>query len=179
MMKVISLIQKFDNFILLFIKDNLRSPIMDKLMLLFTSLGNLGVIWIMIALLLIINKRYRKVGFMALSALMLSTILGEGILKHLARRVRPSANIPAIDLLIKGPLSYSFPSGHTMSSFAVVGVLAKEFKKYALGFFTLASLIAFSRLYLYVHYPTDVLVGMVLGLICSLITVWIFDKIRI
>ena len=177
MMKIISLIQKFDSSILLYIKDNMHGTIMDKVMVAITSLGDNGAIWIIIAIILMINKKYRKIGFMALLALLLSTILGEGILKNVVQRIRPSADIPAIDLLIVKPLSYSFPSGHTTSSFAVAGVLAKYFKNYALEIFSLASLIAFSRLYLYVHYPTDVLAGVVLGLICSGIIVYLFNDI--
>jgi undecaprenyl-diphosphatase len=92
------------------------------------------------------------------------------------QRIRPSADIPEINMLIAKPLSYSFPSGHAASSFAVAGVLSKYFKKYAPEFLGLASLIAFSRLYLYVHYPTDVLAGIILGLICSRIIIYIFNK---
>ena len=175
---MISLIHKFDSSILLYIKANMHGPIMDKVMVISTYLGNGGMVWIMIIVLLIISKKYRRIGFMALAALMLSTILGEGILKHVVKRIRPSANIPAVNLLIAKPLSYSFPSGHTTSSFAVTGVLAKYFKKYALEFFSLAFLIAFSRLYLYLHYPTDVLGGIVLGLICSGIIIFLFDKVQ-
>jgi len=174
---MISLIQKFDSSILLQIKDNMHGPIMDKIMVISTYLGNGGLIWIIIATLLIINKKYRKIGFMALLALILSTILGDEILKNVVKRIRPSADISVVNLLISKPLSYSFPSGHTTSSFAVAGVLSKYFKNYALEFFSLASLIAFSRLYLYVHYPTDVLAGIVLGLLCSGIVIYVFSYI--
>lgn len=174
---MISLIQKFDSSILLFIKDNMHGPIMDKVMILSTYLGNGGIIWIVIAFGLIISKKYRKVGFMAIAALILTTFLGEGILKHIVKRIRPSSNIQSFDLLIQKPLSYSFPSGHTGSSFAVAGVLSKYIRKYAVEFFSLAFLIAFSRLYLYLHYPTDVLAGAILGLISSGIIIYIFKKI--
>lgn len=164
---MMSLLQRLDNSILVLIKNSMHSIIMDKFMIIITSLGNGGVIWLLIAALLIINKKYRNVGFMAIGALILATVLGEGVLKHLVQRVRPSADIPAVNLLIAKPLSYSFPSGHTTSSFAVAGVLAKYLKKYSIGILGLASLIAFSRLYLYVHYPTDVIAGIILGLLCS------------
>ncbi len=173
---MISLLQNIDNSILLFIKNNMHGHMMDKAMVIITSLGNGGIMWIAIAVLLMINKKYRKIGVMALGALILSTILGEGILKHVVQRLRPSADIPAINMLIAKPLSYSFPSGHTTSSFAVAGVLAKYLKKYAIGFLVLASLIAFSRLYLYVHYPTDVVAGIILGLICSKLIIYMFNK---
>lgn len=177
-MKLTSLIQNFDNSILLYIKNNMHGHIMDKSMIVMTSLGNMGIIWIVIAVLLMINKRYRDIGFIILGALMLSTVLGEGILKHVVQRIRPSANIPSANLLISRPLSYSFPSGHATSSFAAAGVLAKYFKVHALAFFSLAFLIAFSRLYLYVHYPTDVLAGVILGIICSKIAIYIFNIYR-
>lgn len=164
---MISLLQNIDNFILLFIKNNMHSYIMDKTMVTITFLGNGGSIWIAIAALLIINKKYRKIGFIVLGALAISAILGEGILKHLIQRIRPSADIPAINMLILKPLSYSFPSGHSASSFAGAVVFSNYFKKYSLVFFVLAFLIAFSRLYLYVHYPTDVLAGVILGSLCG------------
>ena len=173
---MISLLQNIDNSILLFIKNNMHGHMMDKAMVIITSLGNGGIIWIIIAVLLMINKKYRKIGVMALGSLILSTILGEGILKHVVQRLRPSQDIPVINMLIAKPLSYSFPSGHTTSSFAVAGVLAKYLKKYAIGLLGLASLIAFSRLYLYVHYPTDVVAGIILGLICSKLIIYMFNK---
>lgn len=176
--RVMTLIQRFDNSILFFIKNNMHGHIMDRFMVLLTSLGNGGTVWIVAAVLLICMKKYRKTGFMILCALLLSTILGEEILKNVFQRVRPSASIPAVNLLIAKPLSYSFPSGHSASSFAAAGVLAKYHKKYAPLFFSIAALIAFSRLYLYVHYPTDVLAGMILGLICSKIIIYIFEKLR-
>jgi len=174
---MISLVQKFDSSILLYIKYNMHGSILDKVMVISTYLGNYGIIWIIIAALLMISKNHRKIGFMAIAALILSTILGDGILKHVVGRIRPSANIPAVNLLIVKPLSYSFPSGHTTSSFAVAGVLAKYFKEYAFEFISLASLISFSRLYLNVHYPTDILAGIVLGLICSGIIIYLFNKV--
>ncbi|MBU3189957.1 phosphatase PAP2 family protein [Clostridium bowmanii] len=169
---MISIIQRFDCFILLYIKDNMHGTIMDKVMVVSSYLGDNGMIWIIISTILIISKRYRKIGFMALGALILSSILGEEIFKHVFRRIRPAT----LNLLIAKPVSYSFPSGHTTSSFAVAGVLAKYFKKYAFWFLGLAFFISFSRLYLYVHYPTDILAGIVLGLICSKIIIYSFNK---
>ena len=177
-MSMILVLQNIDNSILLFIKNNMHSYIMDKAMVTITSLGNGGVVWIVIAVLLMINKKYRKIGFIVLGALTISAVLGEGILKHLIQRIRPCADIPAINMLIAKPLSYSFPSGHSASSFAGAAVLANYLKKYKFIFFGLAFLIAFSRLYLYVHYPTDVLAGIILGLICSKVSIYIFSKIN-
>lgn len=176
--KVISLIQNLDNSILFFIRNNMHDKILDRIMIISTYLGDNGLIWIIVACLLMISKRYRTLGLMVLGALLLGTILGEGMLKHIFHRIRPSADIPPMQLLIRKPMTYSFPSGHTTSSFAAAGVLSKYLRNYAVGIFILACLIAFSRIYLYVHYPTDVLAGIVLGLICSRIIIYIFNKIK-
>lgn len=175
---MISLIQKFDICILTFINNNMHYPIMDKAMVIVTSLGNMGIIWIIISIILIVNKKYRNIGIMVLGALLLSTILGEVCLKPLVHRLRPFSDNSSVKLLIARPISFSFPSGHTTSSFAAAGILAKYFKNYAPYIFSLAALIAFSRLYLYVHYPTDVLAGVILGLVCSKIIIYIFSKIQ-
>lgn len=173
---MIPIIQNFDSYILTYIKNNMQSIFMDRSMVIITSLGNIGLLWIFIALGLIISKKYRKIGIMTIAALILTSILGEGIIKHLVQRIRPCANIQTINMLITKPLSYSFPSGHTASSFAAAGILAKYFKDSSFEFFILAFLVAFSRLYLYVHYPSDILGGIILGLICAKVVLWIFEK---
>jgi undecaprenyl-diphosphatase len=125
-----------------------------------------------------IKKKTRYISFIVLGALLLNALLGEVVLKNLIQRARPFAGTTKESLLIAKPLSYSFPSGHTASSFAAAGVLSCYFKKYAPVFFILASLIAFSRLYLYVHYPTDVLGGIILGLISSRIAIYAFSSLK-
>jgi undecaprenyl-diphosphatase len=149
---------------------------MDHAMIIFTRLGEQGLIWIMIALLLLIKRSTRHVSLMVMAALILNAVLGELILKNIFQRSRPFTDTTSYNLLIPKPLSYSFPSGHTASSFAAAGVLAKYFKRYSAILIILASLIAFSRLYLYVHYPTDVLGGILLGLSSSILTIRFFSK---
>lgn len=170
------ILRNFDMETLNFINNNLHSPIMDKFMILITSIGNVGLIWILISLILMITPKYRKVGVMTICALILTTIIGEGILKHLIRRDRPFTSLPDIKLLITAPTSYSFPSGHTGSAFAAAGVLGSMIKKSRPYVITLAILIAFSRLYLFVHYPEDVLGGIILGLCSSQIVLYIFKN---
>lgn len=116
---------------------------------------------------------------MVVAALFLATLLGEEIMKNLMQRPRPFIDHPAFSLIIPTPLSFSFPSGHTTSSFAVAGVLATKIKKYKYIFLILAMAISFSRLYLLVHYPSDVIVGIILGLTCSFIVIKIFTYIEI
>lgn len=173
------LIQNFDTGILDFIKDYLHNPFMDKIMPTITSLGNAGFIWIVITLVLIIMPKYRKVGIMSACALILNAILGEVILKNIFERSRPFIGLGDITLLIKEPTSFSFPSGHTASSFAAAGIIGTMIKKYRWQVFTFASLIAFSRLYLYVHYPTDVIGGIILGLFSSGIVLKIWPRLKI
>ncbi len=170
-----SVIQNYELAFLEFIQNYIHNPINDKFFSLFTFLGDKGVIWIFISLLLITNKKYRKVGIMTFLALILATILGEGLMKNLFQRPRPFIDYPMYELIISRPSGYSFPSGHTTSSFAAAGVLSKNFKKYQSIFWILAFLISISRLYLLVHYPSDVIVGIFLGLFCSLIVLRIFS----
>ncbi|AHF06084.1 phosphatase PAP2 family protein [Desulfitobacterium metallireducens] len=167
-------IQSFDWGFLNFI-NNFHNPFMDQLMIILTFLGNLGLIWILIAVGLLFLPQYRKVGFMVICALILSSILGDELLKNLIQRPRPFVADPAAQLLITKPLSYSFPSGHTASAFAAAGILAKMVKKYRGYVIALASLIAFSRMYLFVHYPTDIIGGIIVGLFSSKIVLYFFE----
>lgn len=160
-------IQQLDVQILEYIQTHLHNGIGDKIWLLFTLMGNAGFIWLTIAALLILNKTYRMTGITMVLALVIAVVLGEGLFKHLFTRFRPFVeNMNFITPLIdtKG---FSFPSGHTASSFAAAGVLMHRFKKQKWLALVLASAIAFSRMYFFLHYPSDVLGGLVLGLICA------------
>lgn len=174
---MIELIKVFDVGIIELIQNNLHSPIINKVMIFITGLGDSGAIWILIGLAFLINKEYRKIGFMILVALALGSILGEGIIKNIIQRDRPFISMEGIDMLIKAPTSYSFPSGHTTSSFAAAGVILINFKNKSIYAFILAGLIAFSRIYLGVHFPTDIIAGIVLGLSCSYVSVFIVKRI--
>lgn len=166
-MNMISLIQKFDSSILCAIKKYVQNKYLDILMPMITNMGNLGVIWIMMAVVLLLDKPHRLVGDVVILTLIISTIIGEGIVKNIVRRVRPCNQQSNVSLLISRPISYSFPSGHTLSSFAVAEVLSMYFTQYKLIFMAIAFLIALSRLYLYVHYPTDIIAGIIFGTLCS------------
>jgi undecaprenyl-diphosphatase len=160
-------INTFDNYVLAVINKYLKNKYLDRLMPVITCTGNLGMIWIVMSITLMLNKPYRLIGNMVMLTLIISTIVGEGIVKHIVRRIRPCNHQNNVNLLIKKPLSYSFPSGHTLSSFAVADIMSMHFEKYKLIFIAIAFLIALSRLYLYVHYPTDVIAGIIIGIVCS------------
>lgn len=166
-MEFLRRIHTFDNYILFTISRRIRNRYLDKVMPIITSLGNLGIVWIMIAGVLMINEQHRLIGGVVILTLIISTLIGEGIIKHIVRRARPCSYKESMHLLIDKPLSYSFPSGHTLSSFAVAEVLSAYFEQFRIIFLAIAFLIALSRIYLYVHYPTDVIAGIIIGIVCS------------
>lgn len=174
--KMGTLINRFDTYILLFIKKYFHNKYLDILMPIITCLGNVGIIWILLAVYLLLDKPYRMVGAIVLITLIVGTAFGEGIVKHLVRRSRPCYGENNTNLLISKPITYSFPSGHTLSSFAAAEILSSYFIQYKYIFFILAILIALSRLYLYVHYPTDVIAGIVFGLLCSKLVIFMLNK---
>ncbi|HCW52154.1 MAG TPA: phosphatase PAP2 family protein [Clostridium sp.] len=161
-------ILNIDNSILQFIQNNIRSDVLDTIMPKVTSLGNAGIIWIIICVIMILKRKYRKYGVMMAIALIYCAIVGNLTLKPIVARIRPFDANPLIDgLLINAPKDFSFPSGHTMVSFSCACILLYMNKKIGIAALILSSAIAFSRLYLYVHYPSDVLMGMIIGILLS------------
>ena len=176
---MLTLINNLDIEILYFIRDNLTNPLMDKIMVFITNLGDKGFIWIMIGIILLAQKKYRKVGIILLSALLLNLILGEVIIKNIVQRPRAFNSYPNINIIINPPDSYSFPSGHTASSFTAAFVIGYYLRNWKYEAYALAVLIAFSRLYLFVHYPTDIIFGILLGTISALITIKFAEKYKV
>ncbi|WP_449036326.1 phosphatase PAP2 family protein [Peptostreptococcus stomatis] len=157
----------FDMAILDLIQSNIRTGFMDAIMPFITQLGDAGLIWIILSIGLIIPKKTRKIGFVMIIALILNGIICNIILKPMLARIRPFDVNTAIKLLINKPRDFSFPSGHTSASFTAASVLFFRKSKLFVPSLVLAFLISFSRLYLYVHYPSDVLAGLVLGVLCG------------
>lgn len=157
--------------ILDFIQQYMTSPIMDKVMVFITSLGNGGTVWIIIALLMLCSKKYRTTGIMLSLGLIGSLIFGNMILKPLFDRLRPFEVKEGIRLLIGAPQDGSFPSGHTLASVISATILLLRERNLGCCALVLAILIAFSRLYLYVHFPTDILGGVVIGILIGFLSV--------
>ena len=135
--------------ILNFIQTHLRAPFLDDFFSRITHLGDAGTIWILIAVFLSFTKKYRKAGVGMLIAMLVTYILGDHIIKPLAGRA---------------------------SSFCATVYLFLQYKKLGIPAFVLAALIAFSRLYLYVHFPTDVLGGILLGTVCAVSVFRLFGR---
>jgi undecaprenyl-diphosphatase len=146
-------------------------------MVIFSTLGNMGAVWILVALIFLAMKRYRACGIVILMGMTIGLIVGNGVIKNLIARQRPSWINEQIVLLVKNPWDYSFPSGHTMHSVIAATIIYRGNRKMGIAAYALASIIAFSRLYLYVHYPTDILGGILIGVIIAISVIAIYDKL--
>lgn len=149
--------------ILEFIQKYMTASFLDPIIVAVTTLGNAGAIWILLALGMMCNKKYRSTGIVLAIGLIMSLLIGNIILKPLVARLRPFQIREVGELLITAPSDYSFPSGHTLSSFICATILLIRERKIGYGALSLSILIAFSRLYLYVHFPSDVAAAVVMG----------------
>lgn len=140
-------------------------PALDVLMPKITALGNGGAVWLAAAGGLICTKKYRRQGICLLAGLAAGVLVGNVVLKNVIARSRPCWLDPSVRMLIQVPQDYSFPSGHTLSSAIGATVLTRTDRRFGYVAIPLAALIAFSRLYLYVHFPSDILGAAVLGVL--------------
>ena len=164
-----------DGNLLLLIQEYVRQDWLTPVMTGITSLGNYGLVWIVIGVLLLIPKRTRKTGFLSLLSLLCAHLLCNLVIKDYVMRVRPYEVLDGLTILIEEPADYSFPSGHAMTAFAASVVIFKNRpRRVGVPVLTLAVLISFSRLYVGVHYPSDVIAGALLGTLIALIFFWLF-----
>lgn len=163
---ILDLIQKWTN------------PVFDFFFKYITHLGDAGVIWIVTAVILLFFKKTRKCGIMMGCALILGLLVGNLGLKNLIGRQRPFIQRPEMEamLLISPPGGFSFPSGHTLASVECATVILLNNKKWGIPAITLALLIAFSRLYLYVHFPSDVIAAAILGIAIGVFVYYMYQK---
>lgn len=165
------MIQTVDFRILDWIQANLRTDWLDWLMPRLSWLGNAGLIWIVLAACFLLRRTQRRWGIAMAVGLVGSLVVCNLLLKNTVARPRPCWINQEIELLISVPRDYSFPSGHTMSGIIASVVLLHYHRAVGAAALTLALLVAFSRLYLYVHFPTDVLAGALMGVLVGLAAV--------
>ena len=176
-----SLAVSFDLPILDWIAANLWCPLLDAVMPVITLLGDAGIFWIAVAVLFLFTKKFRKTGIGMLIALIFGLLVCNIWLKPAVARIRPydfQENLGVIvNLLIEKQHDFAFPSGHTIASFEAAVVILLNNKKLGIPAMILACLIAFSRLYLYVHYPTDVICSIILGTAFAFLGNWLAQKV--
>ena len=172
---MLEFIQSADWSILHWIQENLRCGALDALLPKLTLLGEAGAIWIAVAIGLLLTKKYRKYGVCLSLALVAGLLICNVGLKNIVARPRPCW-LESIDLLVKNPRDYSFPSGHTSASFAAVTVLFLNRWKGRWPALALAGGIGFSRMYLYLHFLTDVLGGVATGVFCGWLAATLWQK---
>lgn len=158
-----------DHAIMNFVQQTMHNGFTDFVFPILTLLGENGLIWFCLIAVLLVSKKQRCCGAMLLLTLAVVFFLGEIVVKPIVARPRPFMDNPQVPLLMPPPNGFSFPSNHASSSFAVATMLFFYHKKAGIAALILACLIGFSRIFLYFHYPTDVLAGAVLGILCSVI----------
>ena len=158
--------------------QSIRTPFGDWLMPLVTFFGEAGWAWIALAAVLLIIPKTRRVGAVLALALILDLIVTDLVIKNIFARPRPFEQQPgAVDLLVDPPWGHSFPSGHTAAAFAAVSALYFSRSRLWIPALCLASAIAMSRLYLFVHFPTDVLAGMIIGIVIGYCAWWFLQRL--
>ncbi|MBO5163473.1 MAG: phosphatase PAP2 family protein [Ruminococcus sp.] len=168
--------QEFELEILDFIRGHMRNGFLDTVMPVVTMCGDLGIFWVAVALVISAKAKYRRCSITMLIGLIAGVLIGNLIVKNAVRRDRPCWIIEIQNMLIENPQDFSFPSGHTLSSFCAASILFYYDKRLGVPAFGVAVLIAFSRMYLYVHFPTDIIGGALLGILIACLTVKVTNK---
>ena len=175
---MIETITNLDFSLLYLIQENLRSEWLDALCAFLSRAFQFGIPWLILGAVLFCFKKTRSAGVILVAAVALTFFFNEIAIKNAVGRERPCTIDPSIQLAIERPTSYSFPSGHTASCFAAVGTLLFTFKKLGVPMLLFAAFMGFSRMYLFVHFPTDVLAGAAMGLLMAWVTVLIFRELK-
>ncbi len=174
---LLDIVRSFDFDILYEISTHWRGGASDLFWKFFSLIGNAGAIWIVLAIVLLFFRKTRRAGAAMLVAMLIGLLIGNVWLKEWIMRPRPFVTHSELTALLDPGDQWSFPSGHTLSSFAAATALYFFHRKSGALAYLLAALIAFSRLYACVHYPTDVLAGLLLGILCGLIGAWLTDRV--
>lgn len=156
--------------------QGLHADWLNPVMIFLSAIGEVGLVWVAVSVILAVIPRTRRCGLTMIAAMALSFLLGNVFLKNLIARPRPCIVDTSVTMLVPVPAEYSFPSGHSLNGFTAAAVLFLYYKKPGIAALLLAAAIAFSRMYLFVHYPTDILAGMLLGILDACVVYWLFQK---
>ena len=156
-----------------------RTVFLDRFFLFFTQLpGAIGQLWLIVGIVLLFFKRTRKTGAAVLVSYIGVLLFGELLLKHVVTRMRPCQIDQTFAMLVERPTSSSFPSTHSACAFGTAMAIFMNHRGAGVLMFIVATLVAFSRLYLFVHFPTDVLCGIVLGIVVGFAAARICDFVE-
>lgn len=170
------MIEAFD-YAILDMFQQIHTDVLTVLFRVFTWIGEGGAIWIILGMLLLVQKDQRKYGMIVLLSLILCLIFVNGVLKNAVVRPRPCWRHLEVEMLISVPTDFSFPSGHTASSLAAAVSIAYWNRRYGIAAIALACGIAASRMYFFVHYPTDILAGAICGSLMGVLSIVIVEAV--
>lgn len=174
---IINQLLQLDGQILLLIQNHLRFAEINPAVIFITKLGNSGFIWVVLSIILLFPKKTRRAGILSLVALLGSLCITNFFLKNYVARVRPYEVVQGLNCLVDKAVDWSFPSGHASAGFASAVVIYKSRpKRLGIPCMILAFLIALSRLYVGIHYPSDVICGAIIGTLIGLIVFWLFGE---
>ena len=175
---MIHTLAEFDAGVLLFIQEFVRNRFLTPILVFLTRLGDAGMIWIAVSLAFLCFKKTRRIGCMSLLALFFSLCVNNLFLKQIIARTRPYEAISGLVPLVPRPTDFSFPSGHSAAAFSAAGVFVRTLpKRFGIPLLLFAIVIALSRLYVGVHYPSDVLCGVISGLLLSYAARFCVEKV--
>ncbi|NLA85848.1 MAG: phosphatase PAP2 family protein [Clostridiales bacterium] len=173
------LIQSIDTNILLFIQEHLRCGFINAVMIFCSAIGTAGILWITTGIAMIVTKKYRRTGILLFVCLAATWVLNDLAVKNLVQRPRPYLSIPELRVLVPLQTDFSFPSGHTSTSFACAFVLTRLGGRRWAWVYIVAGMIAVSRLFVGVHYPADVLAGAIFGALSAAVVVVLARRLPI
>lgn len=165
-------IQELDMNIVSYIHENWHNIVTDRFFTFITYISDGGIVWLTAAFIMLFFRKWRPVGVIMLLSLGISAVLTSFVIKYIVCRPRPFNVDPMLKLIIDVPSGlYSFPSGHSTASGAGAAAIALKSRRLGIPAIIVALLVGFSRVFMAVHYPTDVLCGLILGAACSVV-IW-------